>query len=52
MNHGAFDAAPEKIEEYRARRMGAGVDRTEVANHHDSESGISDELHSGRADRA
>ena len=39
MNHVAFDVAPEKIEEYRARLVAAGVDCTEVANHDDSESG-------------
>jgi len=47
MNHVAFDVAPEKIEEYRARLVAAGVDCTEVANHDDSEWGISDELHPG-----
>jgi catechol 2,3-dioxygenase-like lactoylglutathione lyase family enzyme len=47
MNHVAFDVAPEKIEEYRARLVAAGVDCTEVANHDDGEWGISDELHPG-----
>jgi catechol 2,3-dioxygenase-like lactoylglutathione lyase family enzyme len=47
MNHVAFDVAPERIEEYRARLVAAGVDCTEVANHDDSEWGISDELHPG-----
>src|SRR5580692_8214617 len=47
MNHVAFDVAPEKIEEYRERLIAAGVDCTEVANHDDSEWGISDELHPG-----
>ncbi len=47
MNHVAFDVAPEKIEEYRERLLAAGVDCTEIANHDDSEWGISDEMHEG-----
>jgi catechol 2,3-dioxygenase-like lactoylglutathione lyase family enzyme len=47
MNHVAFDVAPEKIEEYRDRLIAAGVDCTEIANHDDSEWGISDQMHSG-----
>jgi hypothetical protein len=47
MNHVAFNVAPEKIDEYRARLVAAGVDCTEVANHDESEWGISDELHPG-----
>ena len=47
MNHVAFNVAPEKIEEYRARLVAAGVDCTEVANHDDSEWGIADSLHPG-----
>src|SRR5215469_12175900 len=47
MNHVAFDVAPEKIEEYRDRLIAAGVDCTEIANHDDSEFGISEEMHSG-----
>ena len=47
MNHVAFDVAPEKIEEYRDRLVAAGVHCTEVANHDDSEWGISDEMHPG-----
>ena len=47
MNHVAFDVAPEKIEEYRDRLVAAGIACTEVANHDDSEWGISDELHPG-----
>ena len=47
MNHVAFDVAPEKIEEYRDRLVAAGVPCTEVANHDDSEWGISDEMHPG-----
>ena len=47
MNHVAFDVAPEKIEEYRDRLIAAGIDCTEIANHDDSEWGISDTMHSG-----
>ena len=47
MNHVAFDVAPEKIEEYRDRLIAAGVPCTEVANHDDSEWGISDAMHPG-----
>lgn len=44
MNHVAFSVPPERIEEYRDRLRAAGVECTEVANHDDSELGISDEL--------
>jgi catechol 2,3-dioxygenase-like lactoylglutathione lyase family enzyme len=47
MNHVAFDVAPDKIEEYRDRLVAAGVDCTEVANHDDSEFGISKGMHPG-----
>ena len=47
MNHVAFDVAPEKMEDYRARLVAAGVDCTEIANHDDSEWGISDTVHPG-----
>jgi catechol 2,3-dioxygenase-like lactoylglutathione lyase family enzyme len=47
MNHVAFDVAPERIEEYRARLVAAGVDCTEVAHHDDSEWGISADVHPG-----
>jgi len=47
MNHVAFAVPPERIEEYRDRLRAAGVDTTEVANHDDSELGISDDLHEG-----
>jgi catechol 2,3-dioxygenase-like lactoylglutathione lyase family enzyme len=47
MNHVAFDVPPDKIEEYRERLIAAGVDCTEIANHDDSEYGISKELHPG-----
>jgi catechol 2,3-dioxygenase-like lactoylglutathione lyase family enzyme len=45
MNHVAFDVPPAKIEEYRDRLIAAGVPCTEIANHDDSEFGISAELH-------
>ncbi len=44
MNHVAFDVPPERIEQYRDRLVAAGVDCTEVANHDDSEFGISREV--------
>lgn len=47
MNHVAFAVPPERMEEYRDRLLAAGVDCTEIANHDDSEIGISDELHPG-----
>ena len=47
MNHVAFSVAPERIDEYRDRLLAAGVECTEVANHDDSEFGISDTLHPG-----
>jgi len=47
MNHVAFSVPSDQIEVYRRRLMAAGVDCTEVANHDDSEWGISDELHPG-----
>lgn len=45
MNHVAFAVPPERIEQYRDRLRAAGIDCTEVANHDDSEWGISAELH-------
>jgi len=47
MNHVAFNVATEKIEEYRRRLIEAGVECTEIANHDDSEFGISEGLHPG-----
>jgi catechol 2,3-dioxygenase-like lactoylglutathione lyase family enzyme len=44
MNHVAFAVPPEKIEEYRERLIAAGVPCTEIANHDDSEYGLSDEM--------
>lgn len=47
MNHVAFNVAPERIEDYRDRLLAAGVDCTEVANHDDSEYGLSKKMHPG-----
>jgi catechol 2,3-dioxygenase-like lactoylglutathione lyase family enzyme len=47
MNHVAFNVPAEKIDEYRNVLLANGIDCTEVANHDDSEWGISDELHPG-----
>jgi catechol 2,3-dioxygenase-like lactoylglutathione lyase family enzyme len=47
MNHVAFDVAPEHIEAYRERLIAAGVECTEIANHDESEYGISKEMHPG-----
>jgi hypothetical protein len=47
MNHVAFDVAPERIDEYRSYLVAAGIPCTEVANHDDSEWGISEGLHPG-----
>ena len=47
MNHIAFDVAPDKIDEYRERLIAAGVPCTDIANHDDSEFGISEAMHDG-----
>ena len=47
MNHVAFNVAPDDIEAYRDRLVAAGVACSEVANHDDSEFGISEDLHDG-----
>ena len=47
MNHVAFDVSPDDIERYRERLLAAGVECTEIANHDDSEWGISKEMHPG-----
>jgi len=47
MNHVAFTVPAEEIEAYRERLLAAGIDCTDVANHDDSEWGISDDLHEG-----
>jgi catechol 2,3-dioxygenase-like lactoylglutathione lyase family enzyme len=47
MNHVAFNVPPERIDGYRDRLLAAGVDCTEVANHDDSEYGLSKKMHPG-----
>ena len=47
MNHVALSVPAERIEEYRDRLVAAGVECTEVANHDDSELGITEVLHPG-----
>ena len=47
MNHVAFDVPPERFDEYVAKLQAAGVATSEVANHDDSEWGVSKEVHDG-----
>ncbi len=47
MNHVAFDVPAEHIDGYVARLREAGIECTEVANHDDSEFGISADVHDG-----
>jgi catechol 2,3-dioxygenase-like lactoylglutathione lyase family enzyme len=47
MNHVAFDVPADKIESYRERLVAAGIECTEIANHDDSEWGLSEEMHPG-----
>lgn len=47
MNHVAFDVPADRIVEYRDRLVAAGIPCSEVANHDDSEWGISKEMHPG-----
>jgi catechol 2,3-dioxygenase-like lactoylglutathione lyase family enzyme len=47
MNHVAFAVPEEKIDEYRDKLLASGIECSEVANHDDSEWGISRELHPG-----
>lgn len=44
MNHVAFAVPPDKIEQYRDRLVENGIDCTEVANHDNSEFGLSAEM--------
>lgn len=44
MNHVAFNVPAEKMEEYRDRLRAAGVATSEIANHDNSEYGLSEEL--------
>jgi catechol 2,3-dioxygenase-like lactoylglutathione lyase family enzyme len=43
MNHVAFQVPADKLEEYQAKLRAAGVETSEIANHDDSEFGISTE---------
>ena len=47
MNHVAFRVTPELLDEYRDRLVEAGVECTDIANHDDSELGMSRDLHPG-----
>ena len=47
MNHVAFAVPLEQIEDYRQRLLDAGIPCSEVANHDDSEWGISKDVHPG-----
>lgn len=44
MNHVAFDVSPVKIDDYREKLVALGIEVTEVVNHADTESGLSDEV--------
>lgn len=44
MNHVAFNVAPEKIDGYRQKLEDLGIEVTEVVNHDDSESGVSEDV--------
>jgi catechol 2,3-dioxygenase-like lactoylglutathione lyase family enzyme len=41
MNHVAFHVAPDKLDRYRERLVALGIECTEVVNHDDSETGVS-----------
>jgi catechol 2,3-dioxygenase-like lactoylglutathione lyase family enzyme len=43
MNHVAFAVPPERLEEYQQKLRDAGVETSEIANHDDSEYGLSEE---------
>lgn len=47
MNHVAFSVPPAKIDEYRERLVAAGIDCSVVANHDESEWGVSADIHPG-----
>jgi catechol 2,3-dioxygenase-like lactoylglutathione lyase family enzyme len=47
MNHVAFNVSADRFEECRQRLIDAGVSCTEIANHDDSEIGISESMHPG-----
>ncbi len=47
MNHVAFDVAPEKIEEYRAKLVAKGIAVTELVDHDESETQVAKKMHPG-----
>jgi catechol 2,3-dioxygenase-like lactoylglutathione lyase family enzyme len=47
MNHVAFAVPEEKIDQYRDKLLALGIECSEVANHDDSEWGVSREMHPG-----
>lgn len=47
MNHVALNVPPSEIDGYVAKLRAAGIECTEIANHDDSEWGISAEVHPG-----
>ena len=44
MNHVAFNVAPEQLDGYREKLVELGIECTEVVNHDDSESGVSEPI--------
>jgi catechol 2,3-dioxygenase-like lactoylglutathione lyase family enzyme len=44
MNHVAFNVAPEKIDAYQDKLAKLGIEVTEVVNHDDSDSGVSEDI--------
>lgn len=44
MNHVAFNVAPEKIDAYREKLAGLGIEVTEVVNHDDSDTQVSEDV--------
>jgi catechol 2,3-dioxygenase-like lactoylglutathione lyase family enzyme len=47
MNHVAFTVPADKMDEYRDRLVGAGVECSEIWNHDDSEIGLAEDVHPG-----
>lgn len=46
MNHVAFNVSLDKIDDYREKLSALGIEVTEVVNHDDSETGVSEEISS------
>ena len=42
MNHVAFNVAPDKLDRYREKLLDLGIECTDVVNHDDSETGVSE----------